>query len=464
MVIPHLNPVLAHVLSSDHGIDTDYDVAMAGETSTDLQSFRTILCRLLESWAALPDLAIELRVIVSNFVYSSMAMVADLEKNEDLLASNDLIAAIAGDGGARQKLTSRICDPDPSRPDTDPPKDEFLPLDADSSQHVAINRALGGESLVIQGPPGTGKSQTIANLITAFVARGKRVLFVAEKRAAIEAVTKRLETVGLDSLLMDMHGGVTSRRELARTLATSLKSIATIRSYDFSDLHSNLTEYRSALIANEAALHEGREPWKISLYEMMERLLSVPPPARARPRLSSEAAYSLNAKSFQRIAKEVEEWAGLGGPGMADNHPEWASSIISTRDQARHAFDLVTDIARRRLPAAFDAMGTVLNEASLPRPERVKHWPRTARFLQVANGPPLGRVVAQIVSGQYRASRSLLIIGFGALAVLVWWGRLGLVGWVFWVGLVAVAGLVGGGVPVFGGSRRGWWPSWWWCG
>ena len=57
-------------------------------------------------------------------------------------------------------------------------------------------------------------------------------------------------------------------------------------------------------------------------------------------------------------------------------------------------------------------------------------------------------------------SRSLLlIIGFGELAVLVWWGRLGLVGWVFWVGLVAVAGLVGGGVPVFGGSRRGWWPS-----
>ena len=47
-------------------------------------------------------------------------------------------------------------------------------------------------------------------------------------------------------------------------------------------------------------------------------------------------------------------------------------------------------------------------------------------------------------------SRSLLIIGFGALAVLVWWGWLGFVGWVFWVGLVAVAGLVGGG-RVFGG-------------
>ena len=48
------------------------------------------------------------------------------------------------------------------------------------------------------------------------------------------------------------------------------------------------------------------------------------------------------------------------------------------------------------------------------------------------------------------STRSLPIIGFGGLTVLVWWVGLGLVGWVFWVGLVAVAGLVGGGVPVLG--------------
>ena len=54
------------------------------------------------------------------------------------------------------------------------------------------------------------------------------------------------------------------------------------------------------------------------------------------------------------------------------------------------------------------------------------------------------------VVGRRWWSRSLPIIGFGGLTVLVWWVGLGLVGWVFWVGLVAVAGLVGGGVPVLG--------------
>ena len=111
---------------------------------------------------------------------------------------------------------------------------------------------LGGESLVIQSPPGTGKSQTIANLITALIARGKRVLFVAEKRAAIEAVTKRLEHVGLSDLVMDMHGGVTSRREFARTLNDSLERVATIPAHDYSALHRQLQGHRDPLIANDA--------------------------------------------------------------------------------------------------------------------------------------------------------------------------------------------------------------------
>ena len=73
-----------------------------------------------------------------------------------------------------------------------PLADEFLVLDADASQNYAINAVLAGQSLIIKGPPGTGKSQTIANLIASLIARGKKVLFVAEKRAAIDAVTKRL--------------------------------------------------------------------------------------------------------------------------------------------------------------------------------------------------------------------------------------------------------------------------------
>ncbi|NNF53467.1 MAG: DUF4011 domain-containing protein [Acidimicrobiales bacterium] len=87
-----------------------------------------------------------------------------------------------------------------------------LVLPADDAQARAVRRALRGESFIIQGPPGTGKSQTITNLIAALVADGKRVLFVCEKRAAIDVVANRLKQVGLGELTATIHDSQTDRR------------------------------------------------------------------------------------------------------------------------------------------------------------------------------------------------------------------------------------------------------------
>ena len=405
----HLNPVLAHVLRAEHDIETDDEEADVAEgPPTNLDGFRVLFNRFEESWQALPDLEIELRAVSAVFSYSTMPLVTDLEQNGELFAASDTVAAIAGDGGAREILGSRICDPEPNQPDIDPPSDEFLVLDADSSQHMAINRVLGGESLVIQGPPGTGKSQTIANLITALIARGKRILFVAEKRAAIEAVTKRLEQVDLGDLVMDMHGGVTSRRDFARTLNDSLERVSAIPAQDHSALHSHLRERRDVLIADYAALHEPRHPWKLSVYDMMERLLAIPKAAHTQQRLSPEAAGALDSHGFERLASEIEEWVSLGGHALAESHPEWSRSSITTTDQARNGFDLTSDLAHRFLPAARDALFTVLDEHALPRPGRVAEWDRTARFFVIASGPWWRRLMARIISRDYRAAKRAL--------------------------------------------------------
>ena len=96
-------------------------------------------------------------------------------------------------------------------------------VDADSSQTLAVLDAMNGSNLVIQGPPGTGKSQTITNLIGEALARGKTVLFVAEKMAALEVVKRRLDTVHLGDACLELHSHKTNKRavldELRRTLA-----------------------------------------------------------------------------------------------------------------------------------------------------------------------------------------------------------------------------------------------------
>ncbi|MFH2002726.1 MAG: DUF4011 domain-containing protein, partial [Planctomycetota bacterium] len=94
--------------------------------------------------------------------------------------------------------------------------------DADSTQTLAILDVNKGHNLVIQGPPGTGKSQTITNIIAESISAGKKVLFVAEKMAALDVVKRRLDEIGLGDTVLELHSHKTKKRtflqELERTL------------------------------------------------------------------------------------------------------------------------------------------------------------------------------------------------------------------------------------------------------
>ncbi|QHL92040.1 DUF4011 domain-containing protein (plasmid) [Sphingomonas changnyeongensis] len=82
---------------------------------------------------------------------------------------------------------------------------------ADASQHAALIDVAAGKSLAIEGPPGTGKSQTITNMIATALRDGKRVLFVAEKQAALSVVASRLRKAGFGPLLLELHGDTAKR-------------------------------------------------------------------------------------------------------------------------------------------------------------------------------------------------------------------------------------------------------------
>ena len=66
----------------------------------------------------------------------------------------------------------------------------------------------------IFGPPGTGKSQTITNIIGDHLARGQRVLFVCDKRTALDVVNNRMEHLGLGRLCAIVHDPQRDQRDL----------------------------------------------------------------------------------------------------------------------------------------------------------------------------------------------------------------------------------------------------------
>ena len=199
-----LNPVLVHYLASEQGITVDEDRLEALAAADAAFDPYPVYAALAEACAAVPDFSVTPRLVLGTFSYAKLPMVADIAAQGGALADHDVVAALAGDPDALRAVRSEL---DPSRADLDDPERDVLVLDADSSQQEAIEAVRSGSHLVIHGPPGTGKSQTIANLIATLAFDGKRVLFVAEKRAAIDAVVGRLDRVGLGELVLDLHAG-----------------------------------------------------------------------------------------------------------------------------------------------------------------------------------------------------------------------------------------------------------------
>ena len=146
---------------------------------------------------------------LGNFNYRKMTLVRDYAKLIETDLASDSFDSVFS-------LT-------PKPPEEAPPpplalSDQHLVIACDATQASAIARARAGGSYIIQGPPGTGKSQTITNLIADYVARGKRVLFVCEKRAAIDVVFHRLRQQGLDELCCLIHDSQTDKKSFIQNL------------------------------------------------------------------------------------------------------------------------------------------------------------------------------------------------------------------------------------------------------
>ena len=122
-----------------------------------------------------------------------------------------------------------------------------LITDADSSQMSAIVDARDGKNLVIEGPPGTGKSQTITNIIASAMAEGKSILFVAEKRAALEVVKKRLDDAGLGTFCLELHSNKTRKTDVLATLEDWAKKKASRPRADFGDTLQRIDEIRQSI-------------------------------------------------------------------------------------------------------------------------------------------------------------------------------------------------------------------------
>lgn len=164
------------------------------------------------------------RMALSFFSFGRFLMYRDLDTAQahTEVVQQLLIGANEPEGSAQTSITAPYEHQNLDATYADP-RDLGHILDADTSQTRVIAAAANNDDIVVQGPPGTGKSQTITNMIAVAVKQGKKVLFVAEKRAALDVVKKRLELCGLGPLCLELHSHKANRKAIYDDLRATLE-------------------------------------------------------------------------------------------------------------------------------------------------------------------------------------------------------------------------------------------------
>jgi hypothetical protein len=368
-----LNPVLVHYLRSEQGIDLDAEALEEMATVTRGFDPRPVFAALTRICEHLPAFQIAPRLVLGTFSYAKLPMVADLAAQLDTLANHDVVAALAGDRAALKAVRTTLRD---CPADTDPAR-EHLILDADSSQQAVIEAVCSGANLVVNGPPGTGKSQTIANLIASLASEGKRTLFVAEKRAAIDAVVGRLDRLGLGDLVLDVYDGASNKRRLARELGAALDRASDAQDPDTAVIERRLAERRARLVEHRSALHDKRDPWGVSAYDAqvaLARLSSRPEPPTSRVRLHGDVLRGVSRDRLGELSQSLAEAASLGAWTSSGGDDPWYGARVTSPDDAAQAQEITGRLGGPGLEVARRRLGAAMAEAGLPEAETAGDW------------------------------------------------------------------------------------------
>lgn len=288
-----LNITLVELLKQEFGLQlAGLDPLPHDENGVDVRKVLAIVrshIRDKKGWDVLEESMLGL------FSFSKFVMWHDVHSNASKLISHPIVRGLMNQSLATGDLLE-LPEIDAREVDATHSPEEFaLPIDVDSSQLEAVLEAGQGRSFVLHGPPGTGKSQTITNMIANALYQGKRVLFVAEKMAALSVVQRRLEKIGLDPFCLELHSNKATKSHILAQLKQALELEHYLSSPEFERTSAELLASRQELIAYTHALHQ-RHGLGLSLYDCISRYLWIT--TEALP-ASHERVRSMDAEDFE---------------------------------------------------------------------------------------------------------------------------------------------------------------------
>lgn len=324
-----VNPVLVYALKAA-GVTATITVPDLDDVSLDM--CRADITRIV---SLLPGSSLEQRAYLGAFSFRRLSMYRDLQANRERAVEHPLICAFAGDDSLLRARHAKVLEDHPyllesSDEFASDPLDSFSVLDADGSQMQAIRLAKAGLSFVLQGPPGTGKSQTIANVIAELLGQGKHVLFVSEKRAALEVVYSRLTRCGLGDFCLPLHDPSMPKKDIISALHRSYSSGAPSALDDEGWRYRRLVQERNSLDRYVGELDVRREPMGCSIARAIDRLAELDGVTDVPFTITGKRLDELTWDGLMDVRSAGDLLDGVADTYLDEGSMQWAHHVLGS--------------------------------------------------------------------------------------------------------------------------------------
>lgn len=262
---PQFNVTLVEYLRQNFNIDLRHLINLpTDDKGIDIPRLFTAIRKAImdkEGWD------IEEIAFISNFSFKKFVMWNDLQtRKEEIVSNPNVNALISGNYKLDRNLEGL---------DARKIEQEIKPINlnvgslVDASQLEAV-KASEQSSFVLHGPPGTGKSQTITNMIIHNLNKGKKILFVAEKQAALNVVNDRLSKLGLEDVLLELHSNKTKKTKFLNKIEHSLSLKQEYEQPNVVEKSNNLFDLKNKLSQYVNVLHK-KQDTGLSIYELIQK-------------------------------------------------------------------------------------------------------------------------------------------------------------------------------------------------
>ncbi|AZZ92641.1 DUF4011 domain-containing protein [Hahella sp. KA22] len=368
---PRFNTTLLEMLKKDFGIDISglHGPLPQDHSGIDVEG---VWNKIRHAIKDVPGFEVVEDVVLGHFSFAKYLMWKDLVDRSESLKHSAVVKHLLET--PREPYESDIRFVDPGDIDKEyTPADLLTPLPADSSQMSAIATADRGKNFVIIGPPGTGKSQTIGNLIAHMMGKGKKVLFVSEKTAALEVVHRRLKDIGLGHFCLELHSNKAKKADVLNQLRTSWESFSQSKVNAWQAEAERLKALRDRLNQVVNALHKRRRNGLTAHYAIGVKVRDNE--LAAKVKLNWPNADYHDDSQLQKL-REAAELLGIQAKAVGDivDHPlkviahfdwrpQWQEEVVGAARQLQAC----AKQAAKDLTAFEGALGVSFGDADLSK-------------------------------------------------------------------------------------------------